>query len=72
MELRIGLGVEFAVLHDKSDVRVDIVRQGIIPGRLELAGVCGRQRLCRKRPDGSHAVSQRLVGGPLLAGIELD
>ena len=72
MELRIGLGVELAVLHDKRDLRVDIVCQGIVPGRRELAGVGGRQCFFSEGADRSHAMAQRIVGAPLLAGIEFD
>ena len=67
----VGFGIELAVLHDAGDLRVDLFAEGVVLRGAELAAMHGGQLRIDRVADRRHALAQRLVAGPLLAGIQL-
>ncbi len=71
MQLCVGLGAQLAVLHHVGDLAAHRLGQFAVAGGGQTVFVDRRQRLAHIVVDGAHCLAQRRVGGPALAGIEL-
>ena len=71
VQLRVGIGRQFAVFHHVGDLLVNGLAKGIVIGCCGLALVGGGQNLRDRLMDGGHGLAQRCVGVPFFASVQL-